>query len=82
MYMLTWSQFSIDICVQPSWSHDAGAASVTEGVYGLTFGALYLATGGNLFAPIISHIIYDLATFIEVRAVASLLSLSLSMLIA
>jgi hypothetical protein len=44
-----------------------GASSLVEAVYGATFGALYLASGGNIFVPIVSHVLYDLATFVEVR---------------
>ncbi|KAG5185288.1 CAAX protease self-immunity-domain-containing protein [Tribonema minus] len=44
-----------------------GASSLVEAIYGFTFGSLYIATGGNLFAPILSHFLYDLATFVEVH---------------
>jgi membrane protease YdiL (CAAX protease family) len=38
-----------------------------EAVYGLTFGSLYLFSGGNLFVPIACHFLYDFATFLEVH---------------
>jgi hypothetical protein len=44
-----------------------GASSLVEAVYGLTFGSLYLFSGGNLFVPIACHFLYDFATFLEVH---------------
>lgn len=44
-----------------------GASSLVEAAYGLNFGALYLLSGGNLFACIASHFLYDFATFVEVH---------------
>eukprot|EP00953_Heterococcus_sp_UTEX-ZZ885_P016966 9526-Heterococcus_DN1.PRE.2 len=47
--------------------HGTGASSLVEAVYGLTFGSLYLFSGGNLFVPIACHFLYDFATFLEVH---------------
>ncbi|CAM9335188.1 unnamed protein product [Ascophyllum nodosum] len=51
-----------------------GASSFTEACYGANFGFLYMMSGGNIFVPIVAHIVYDLLTFLEVhnRATAQL----------